>query len=153
MVRRTMLILSAALLLALAIAVPAGASPAITGHHLWLNGERLGTVVVSSPLPNGGLDPIYAIFVNGSMFGDGIAAVGPGTGSYHGGAWAVHVVTFNDGYTPVSVHIRVSGPGRGECRHRDHHSRASRRLPLPRAATLSEGLRRVPGTRVAPPEG
>jgi len=100
MVRRTMLILSAALLLALAIAVPAGASPAITGHHLWLNGQRLGTVVVSSPLPNGGQDPIYAIFVNGSMFGDGIAAVGPGTGSYHGGAWAVHVVTFNDGYTP-----------------------------------------------------
>ena len=66
MVRRTMLILSAALLLALAIAVPAGASPAITGHHLWLNGERLGTVVVSSPLPNGGRDPIYAIFVNGA---------------------------------------------------------------------------------------
>ena len=56
--------------------------------------------MVSSPLPNGGLDPIYAIFVNGNMFGDGIAAVGPGAGPYHGGGWAVHVVTFNDGYTP-----------------------------------------------------
>lgn len=100
MVRRTMLILSAALLLALAIAVPAGASPAITGHHLWLNGERLSTVVVSSPLPNGGRDPIYAIFVNGAQFGDGIAAVGPGAGPYHGGAWAVHVVTFSNGHDP-----------------------------------------------------
>ena len=100
MVRRTMLILSAALLLALAVAVPASASPAITGHHLWLNGQRLSTVVVSSPLPNGGLDPIYAIFVGGNMYGDGIAAVGPGAGPYHGGAWAVHVVTFNNGSMP-----------------------------------------------------
>jgi hypothetical protein len=100
MLRKTLLIASAALLLALVVAVPAQATPAVTGHHLWLNGQLLRTVVVSSPLPNGGRDPIYAIFVDGTMFGDGIAAVGPGTGDYHGGAWAVHVVTFNSGYTP-----------------------------------------------------
>jgi hypothetical protein len=103
MTRKMIMVVGAAFVLALAIAVPANAASgnaAITGHHLWLNGERLSTVVVSSPLPNGGLDPIYAIFVNGAMFGDGIAAVGPGVGSYHGGAWAVNVVTFNQGYMP-----------------------------------------------------
>jgi hypothetical protein len=104
MYRRTLLMLGAALLLALALAVPAMASSdhsALLGHHLWLNGERLGTLVVSSPLPpGGGTDPIYAIFVDGQMFGDGIAAVGPGSGSYHGGAWAVHVVTFTAGNMP-----------------------------------------------------
>ena len=30
----------------------------------------------------------------------GIAAVGPGTGGYHGGRWAVSIVTFNQGVAP-----------------------------------------------------
>jgi hypothetical protein len=99
MYRRTILALGAAFLLALAIAVPAGAAPAQLNHHLYLEGRLLTTLVVSSPLPNGGIDPIYAI-TNGVMGQEGVAAVGPGVGSYHGGAWAVNLVTFKDGVDP-----------------------------------------------------
>ena len=31
----------------------------------------------------------------------GIAGVAPGDGPYHGGAWEVFTVTFNDGVTPL----------------------------------------------------
>jgi hypothetical protein len=102
MYRRTILALGAALLLALVIAVPAGAAPAQLGHHLYLDGRLLTTLVVSSPLPNGGIDPIYAV-TNGVMGQEGVAAVGPGVGSYHGGAWAVNLVTFKPGVTPYLV--------------------------------------------------
>jgi hypothetical protein len=82
----------------LLLAVPAGASPAGKGF-LFHNGATVRTVVVSAPVPNGGLDPLYTV-TNGASGQLGIAGVAPGDGPYHGGQWAVYSVTFNSGVTP-----------------------------------------------------
>gem|GEM_PF-941500 len=66
---------------------------------LYLDGQMVRTLALPSPLPNGGRDPIYVV-TNGVDDQLGIAAVGPGYAGYHGGAWAVYQVTFNDGVTP-----------------------------------------------------
>ena len=58
------------------------------------DGRVLRTVVPPSPLPNGGIDPIYA-FTSGVEGQLPVAASGPGDGNYHGGAWAVHSVSWN----------------------------------------------------------
>jgi len=58
------------------------------------DGRVLRTVVPPSPLPNGGRDPIYS-FTNGAEGQLPVAGVGPGSGKYHGGAWAVHLVAWN----------------------------------------------------------
>jgi len=50
----------------------------------------------SSPTPQRG----GAQLRNGAAGQLGIAGVAPGDGPYHGGAWAVNSVTFNDGVTP-----------------------------------------------------
>jgi hypothetical protein len=54
---------------------------------------------VNEVLPHGGTDPLYQI-TNGVTGQLGVAADGPGDPNYHGGAWAVYTVTFNDGVTP-----------------------------------------------------
>src|SRR5262245_47993123 len=80
-----------------------GAAPALasTGKgQLFLNGQVVGTVVTPAAIPNGGIDPLYEV-TNGVSGQLGIAAVGPGTGDYHGGLWAVSTVTFNPGATPI----------------------------------------------------
>lgn len=75
------------------IASPALAAPATKGM-LYHNGNIVGTVVVSAPLPKGGQDPFYMV-TNGVTGQLGIAGVAPGDGPYHGGAWAIYTVTFN----------------------------------------------------------
>ena len=82
---------------ALALAGPVGAA---TGKgQLFLDGQVVGTVVVSAPLPNGGTDPFYMV-TNPAAGQLGIAGVGPGQSGYTGGDWAVNLVTFNPGVTP-----------------------------------------------------
>ena len=76
----------------------AGASTATQGQ-LFFNGEVVGTVITPSPLPSGGIDPFYKV-TNGASGQLGIAGVAPGAPGYHGGAWAVFVVTFRGGVTP-----------------------------------------------------
>lgn len=77
---------------------PAAAS---TGKgELFLNGQVVGTVVTPAATPHGGIDPLYEV-TNGLPGQLGIAAVGPGSGDYHGGRWAVSNVTFNAGVSPV----------------------------------------------------
>jgi hypothetical protein len=66
---------------------------------LYHDGDIVRTLVNTSRLPNGGSDPFYAV-TNGVEGQLGIAGVAPGDGPYHGGAWAVNVVTFEDGVTP-----------------------------------------------------
>jgi hypothetical protein len=66
---------------------------------LYLDGEMVRTIVPPAAIPHGGQDPLYMV-TNGASGQIGIAAVGPGTGDYHGGAWAVYLVTFNSGVTP-----------------------------------------------------
>ena len=57
------------------------------------------TVVVPASIPKEGTDPFYVV-TNGAEGQLGIAGVAPGDGPYHGGAWEVFAVTFNDGVTP-----------------------------------------------------
>jgi hypothetical protein len=62
--------------------------------QLYFDGEVVRTVVVSAPVPGGGRDPFY--MVQGGVAGQlGIAGTGPGSPGYHGGSWAVDVVTWN----------------------------------------------------------
>jgi hypothetical protein len=79
-----------------------GAAPALasTGKgELFLNGHVVGTTVTPAAVPHGGIDPLYEV-TNGVSGQLGIAAVGPGTGGYHGGRWAVFTVTFGQGVNP-----------------------------------------------------
>jgi hypothetical protein len=92
----------------LAIALMAGAlfaggvgavSAETTKGMLYHDGGIVRTVVNSAPVPQGGTDPFYSV-TNGVEGQLGIAGVAPGDGPYHGGAWAVNTVTFNEGVTP-----------------------------------------------------
>ena len=78
-----------------------GVASASTATHgqLFFNGEVVGTVVVPSALPNGGIDPFFKV-TNGVSGQLGIAGVAPGAPGYHGGAWAVSLVTFHSGVVP-----------------------------------------------------
>jgi hypothetical protein len=79
-------------------ALPATAT---TGKgQLFHDGSIVGTVVTPSPIAAGsGTDPFYKV-TNGADGQLGIAGVAPGDGPYHGGAWQVYLVTFEDGVTP-----------------------------------------------------
>src|SRR5262249_61092878 len=88
-----------------------GAAPALatTGNgELFLNGHVVGTTVTPAALPHGGIDPLYEV-TNGVAGQLGIAAVGPGTGDYHGGRWAVSTLTFNQGVAPVLLTPPAAG--------------------------------------------
>lgn len=60
---------------------------------LYLDGEVVGTVVPPAASPMSGRDPIYPI-TNGVEGQLPVAGTGPGHRDYHGGKWAVHLVTF-----------------------------------------------------------
>ena len=67
---------------------------------LYLDGETVRTFVVPAHVPPGsGTDPLFMV-TNGVQGQLGIAGVGPGQPGYHGGRWAVYLVTFNAGETP-----------------------------------------------------
>ena len=70
--------------------------------HLFLDGAVVRTLGTPAALPNGGSDLIYA-FSSGAAGQLAVTAVGPGTGDFHGGAWAVHVVTWTAGVTPYLI--------------------------------------------------
>jgi len=67
--------------------------------QLFFNGDIVRTVVVPAPVPGGGRDPFYEV-TNGAAGQLGITAVAPGSPGYHGGSWAVNVVSFKSGVTP-----------------------------------------------------
>jgi hypothetical protein len=91
--------LLAAGLLSIGAAQSAFASQAGFGH-LYLDGQIVGTVVAPAHVdPGSGRDPLYMV-TNGVSGQLGIAGVGPGIGSYHGGEWQVWTVTFNAGHAP-----------------------------------------------------
>jgi hypothetical protein len=83
----------------LALAGPASAKEFGMLYH---DGEIVRTFVVPSPLPHGGIDPLYS-FTNGVEDQLSVTAVAPGDGPYHGGRWAVSMVTFNDGVQPYLI--------------------------------------------------
>jgi len=57
---------------------------------LYYNGNEVRTLVPPSAMPNEGRDNFYVV---PNQFG--VAAVAPGDKDYHGGAWAVNLVTWN----------------------------------------------------------
>src|SRR5262249_31583395 len=89
---------SAAIAGAVVLFFAAPSFAATTKSVLYHDGDIVRTVVNPSRLPNGGSDPFYSV-TNGVDGQLGIAGVAPGDGPYHGGAWAVNTVTFNDGVT------------------------------------------------------
>jgi hypothetical protein len=89
-------------LLVLASILLAGPSMALAAPpsgRLYLDGQIVRTHVVPARLPNGGVDPLY-MFTNGVSDQVSVVTYGPGSPNYHGGAWAVNLVTFNTGVTP-----------------------------------------------------
>jgi hypothetical protein len=60
---------------------------------LFLEGDVVGTVVPPAAAPMEGRDPIYPV-MGGAEGQLPVAGTGPGHRDYHGGKWAVHVVTF-----------------------------------------------------------
>jgi hypothetical protein len=77
-----------------------GSASAQTGKGLLFhNGDVVRTVVNQAAIPHEGTDPFYNV-TNGAEGQLGIAGVAPGDGPYHGGAWAMNLVTFNEGVDP-----------------------------------------------------
>lgn len=97
--RRLIIIAVLAVIALASLATPALADgpvgpPAAT---LWLDGIQVRTLAPPSAFPNEGRDPIYRVPGTG-----GVAAVGPGTGDYHGGAWMVYDVTWHVAQRPLT---------------------------------------------------
>jgi hypothetical protein len=90
--------LAGAFLLVLAVPASAKKAPGMLFH----DGEIVDTFVVPAPLPHGGIDPLYT-FTNGVEGQLSVTAVAPGDGPYHGGKWAVSMVTFSPGVTPYLI--------------------------------------------------
>jgi hypothetical protein len=65
----------------------------------YYNGEVVRTVVPPSAFPNEGRDNFYMI-TNGVSGQKPVVAVAPGDIGYHGGSWAVYLVTFKEDETP-----------------------------------------------------
>lgn len=96
-------ILGGALLLGTALSAFADSSNAAVGFGtLFYNGGTIHTVVPPAAFPNSGTDPFFKV-TNGASGQLGIAGVAPGSAEYHGGAWAVNLVSFNAGVTPYLV--------------------------------------------------
>src|SRR5260370_21992187 len=77
---------------ALALSAPAGATT--NPGNLFFNGAVVHTVVTPGAIPNGGKDAFYKV-QNGATGQLGITSVAPGSPDYHGGRWAVNIVTWN----------------------------------------------------------
>jgi hypothetical protein len=93
-------IVAGALLLGTTLSALADSSnAAVTFGTLFYNGGTIHTVIPPPAFPNSGRDPFFKV-TNGATGQLGIAGVAPGTGDYHGGAWAVNLVTFKTGVTP-----------------------------------------------------
>jgi hypothetical protein len=81
--------------LAAAVMLPLPASAGAGEGLLFHDGDTVRTVLTPAAIPGRGVDPIYA-FPNGGADGQRpVTAVAPGDAGYHGGRWAVHLVTWN----------------------------------------------------------
>jgi hypothetical protein len=85
-------------------ASPALADSPVGRGTIWLDGVQVRTLVTPSAFPNEGRDDFYRVPGTG-----GVAAVGPGTGDYHGGAWKVFDVTWNVAPYPLTSAGAVLG--------------------------------------------
>lgn len=94
---------SAVALVALAAPMAsADSSRAAAGFgQLYYDGHVVRTVVTPTSQPGRGVDTIYAFAPGAAQDQLAVTTVAPGEPGYHGGRWAVHVVTWNAGSTPT----------------------------------------------------
>lgn len=98
---RSLIVGSVASLAILAATAAQGVASEVGTGSLFLDGRVVGTVVPPARVAAGtGQDPFFKV-TNGASGQLGVAGVGPGEGSYHGGDWEVFTVTFNPGITPT----------------------------------------------------
>jgi hypothetical protein len=71
---------------------------------LYYDGEVVRTVVPPAAMPFMGRDNLYA-FPNGEQMA--ITAVAPGDSEYHGGQWALHLVTWGTDPYPLTSEDEV----------------------------------------------
>lgn len=93
------------LVLGLAL-VGGAATTALAGQpvktEIWLDGQLVRTIVPPAALPKEGTDPFFMVPGTG-----GVAAVGPGDPGYHGGRWAVYVVSWNVAQYPLTSYAAI----------------------------------------------
>ena len=110
-------ILGGGLLLGSALSAFADSPNAVVGFGtLFFNGGTVRTVVVPAAFPNSGTDPFFRV-TNGAAGQLGIAGVAPGSADYHGGAWAVNLVTFSAAVKPyllTSAHAVQTAAAAGD---------------------------------------
>jgi hypothetical protein len=94
-VRKAQVLVSVLLLGVLLVTAAPTFSATPTFGELYYNGEVVRTLVPPAEMTREGVDDLYAI-PNQSA----VTAVAPGDPDYHGGQWAVHSVTWNEGVTP-----------------------------------------------------
>jgi hypothetical protein len=97
MKRRLTLILT--LVMLLVAVLPAQAATPTFGM-LFYEGDTVRTLIPPSSNPQEGRDNLYVVTSDAAEGQLGIAAVAPGDQDYHGGHWAFHSVTFNEGVDP-----------------------------------------------------
>lgn len=69
---------------------------------LYYNEKEVRTLIPPAAMPHEGRDNLYEV---PDQFA--VAAVAPGDKDYHGGAWAVHTVTWNVGVYPLKSEAAV----------------------------------------------
>jgi hypothetical protein len=96
-VRKAQVLVCVLLLVLVAAALTAAPSFAATPTFgkLYYNGEVVRTIVPPAEMTKEGVDDLYAIPNQLA-----VTAVAPGDPDYHGGKWAFHSVTWNEGVTP-----------------------------------------------------
>jgi hypothetical protein len=92
-VRKAQVLVSFLLLLLVTAAPSFAATP--TFGELYYDGEVVRTIVPPAEMKREGVDDLYAIPNQLA-----VTAVAPGDPDYHGGQWAFHRVTWNEGVTP-----------------------------------------------------
>ncbi len=98
--RKAQVLVSVLLLLLGVLFVTAAPSFAATPTfgELYYNGEVVRTLVPPAEMTKEGVDDLYAIPNQLA-----VTAVAPGDPDYHGGKWAFHSVTWNEGVTPYPL--------------------------------------------------
>src|SRR5262249_18085382 len=130
-----------------------GAAPALatTGKgELFLNGHVVGTTVTPAALPHGGIDPLYEV-TNGVPGQLGIAAVGPGTGDYHGGGGAASPRAGNHGRASLPADLRRRRAIRGSGGQGDRDRGPGCRFPLPHHPVVAARTIAAQGGLNSPP--
>lgn len=87
----------ATLALAVTVSAPVSLADQPIKTTIWYNGSMVRTLLPPSASPQEGTDAFFIVPGTG-----GVAAVAPGDVGYHGGRWAVYVVSWNVPQYPLT---------------------------------------------------